>query len=359
MKVTGKKRWVVLALVSLLGGIMVYVPFLRYNYYDQMIIVFTQFKPIVSASYAHEFIGDIGLWFGIFSVLIYPIGGILADKFSERNLLVIGAVMMGLASFWYGIVPGSIEIMIIHILYGIGTSIFIWSAYLKVVRKMGTDAEQGRMYSTSEFVRAIVGTLIGFFGASLLNKAVFPGTGIDPQVLGQQWQMMLFFNGALFIILAVLIFILVPALMQALFYVSIAYGRTLRQFLLVNCLLPCTVVFTCYAAFGGNAMMSILNGSDLFAQMQQFGDGIATFAFLDTLPLGSVMKWVFIIVAMMTFITFSDSVAYSFPMFLMKKTSTDVSLTKMPKSLNAAVAIFMGVLPMVLFLWAVMTLSIR
>ena len=46
MKVTGKKRWVVLALVSLLGGIMVYVPFLRYNYYDQMIIVFTQFKPI-------------------------------------------------------------------------------------------------------------------------------------------------------------------------------------------------------------------------------------------------------------------------------------------------------------------------
>ncbi|WP_158577919.1 MULTISPECIES: BCCT family transporter [Eubacterium] len=141
---------------------------------------------------------------------------------------------------------------------------------------------------------------------------------------------------------------LVPALMQALFYVSIAYGRTLRQFLLVNCLLPCTVVFTWYAAFGGNAMMGILNGSDLFAQMQQFGDGIATFAFLDTLPLGTVMKWVFIIVAMMTFITFSDSVAYSFPMLLMKKTSTDVSLTKIPKSLNAAVAIFMGVLTMVL-----------
>ena len=83
---------------------------------------------------------------------------------------------------------------------------------------------------------------------------------------------------------------LVPALMQALFYVSIAYGRTLRQFLLVNCLLPCTVVFTWYAAFGGNAMLGILNGSDLFAQMQQFGDGIATFAFLDTLPLGQIMK---------------------------------------------------------------------
>ena len=82
--------------------------------------------------------------------------------------------------------------------------------------------------------------------------------------------------------------------------------------------------------------------------MQQFGDGIATFAFLDTLPLGQIMKWGFIIVAMMTFITFSDSVAYSFPMLLMKKTSTDISLTKIPKALNAAVAIFMGVLTMVL-----------
>ncbi|MEG1331934.1 MAG: MFS transporter, partial [Eubacterium sp.] len=210
MKITGIKRWIVLTLVALLGGIMVYVPYLRFNYYDQMLIIFTQFKPIVSASHAHEFIGDIGLWFGIFSVLIYPLGGILADKFSERNLLVIGALLMGLTSFWYGLVPSSIEIMIIHILYGIGTSIFIWSAYLKIIRKMGTENEQGRMYSSSEFIRAIVGTLIGFLGASLLNKAIFPGTGISPEVLGQQWKMMLFFDGALFLLLGLFVFIFVP-----------------------------------------------------------------------------------------------------------------------------------------------------
>jgi predicted MFS family arabinose efflux permease len=210
MQVTGKKRWLVLVLVSLLGGIMVYVPFLRYNYYDQMILVFTQFKPIVSESYVNEFIGDIGLWFGIFSVLTYPIGGIMADKFSERNLLVIGAVMMGLASFWYGVVPASTPILLIHVIYGVGTSVFIWSAYLKVVRKMGTAGEQGRMFSTSEFVRAIMGMTIGFLGVSLLNKAVFPTGGMSAEILGQQWQNMLFFNGALFIILALLVFIFVP-----------------------------------------------------------------------------------------------------------------------------------------------------
>ncbi len=71
---------------------------------------------------------------------------------------------------------------------------------------MGTDANKAEMYTTSEFVRAIVGTAIGFFGASLLNKAIFPGTGEWTLRLRAAWQMMLFFNGALFIVLGILIF---------------------------------------------------------------------------------------------------------------------------------------------------------
>ena len=141
---------------------------------------------------------------------------------------------------------------------------------------------------------------------------------------------------------------IVPGLMQAFFYVSIAYGRTLRQFVLVNCILPCVVVFTWYAAFGGGAMLGIVEGSNLYEVMQQMGDGIATFAFLDTLPLASIMKWFFIIVAMITFITFSDSIAYSFPMLFMKDTAEDASMTKTPKLLNASVGLFMGVLTWVL-----------
>lgn len=141
---------------------------------------------------------------------------------------------------------------------------------------------------------------------------------------------------------------IVPGLMSAFFYASIAYGRTLRQFVLVNCVMPCGVVFLWYVLFGGTAMFGILDGSDLWAQMQQFGDGIATFAFLDTLPLGTFMKWFFLIVAVMTFITFSDSIAYSFPMMFMKRTEIDASKTNTPKILNAAVALFMGALTFIL-----------
>lgn len=139
-----------------------------------------------------------------------------------------------------------------------------------------------------------------------------------------------------------------PAFLHALFFVSICYGRTLRQFILVNCIVPVGLVFTWYTTFGASAMIDILNGSDIYQQIQQYGDGVATFAFLNNLPAGTILKWGFIVLAIMTFITFSDSIAFSFPMLLMKDTETDAAKTKTPKIFNVAVSVFMGVFTAIL-----------
>ena len=91
---------------------------------------------------------------------------------------------MGVCSFWLGIVPDKTSIIIIHLLYGVGTSFMIWSAYLKLTRKMGNAQEQGRMFSTSEFVRGVFGMLIGFAGVALLGQAPWvPGNWI-PRLWG-------------------------------------------------------------------------------------------------------------------------------------------------------------------------------
>jgi predicted MFS family arabinose efflux permease len=210
MKVTGSKRWFVVATCALMAGVMVYVPFLRYSYYDQMRILFTQYKSVVDPSYVHEFIGDFGMAFGIVSMLGYPIGGIFADRFREKRLLIAGAAVMGLCSFWFGMVPNNISIIIIHILYGVGTSFLIWSAYLKLTRKMGGSSEQGRMFSTSEFVRGIFGALIGFTGVGLLGRALMPTGAIDPALVGQQWKILMFISGGLFFVFALLVFFFIP-----------------------------------------------------------------------------------------------------------------------------------------------------
>ena len=50
MFITGKKRWLVLIVISLMAGAMVYVPFLRYSYYDQMVLLFSEYKAVASAA---------------------------------------------------------------------------------------------------------------------------------------------------------------------------------------------------------------------------------------------------------------------------------------------------------------------
>ena len=80
MKIQGSKRWVVLFFLSLLSGTMVYTPYIRFNYYDQMVVVFTEYKPIVDAANVNEFIGTTGMIVGVVSMIMYIVGGLLAGN---------------------------------------------------------------------------------------------------------------------------------------------------------------------------------------------------------------------------------------------------------------------------------------
>ncbi|MBQ1450494.1 MAG: hypothetical protein IIZ12_06165, partial [Eggerthellaceae bacterium] len=136
MKIQGSKRWVVLFFLSLLSGTMVYTPYIRFNYYDQMVVVFTEYKPIVDAANVNEFIGTTGMIVGVVSMIMYIVGGILADKFRERNLIALGGLLLAAGTLWFGLLPDATQILAAHglLAFGVGT---MWSAYLKTVRKLG------------------------------------------------------------------------------------------------------------------------------------------------------------------------------------------------------------------------------
>ena len=210
MKIQGAKRWVVLFFLSLLSGTMVYTPYIRFNYYDQMVIVFTQYKPIVDAANVNEFIGNTGMIVGIVSMIMYIVGGILADKFKERNLITLGGLFLAAGCVWFALLPDATQILLAHGLLALGVGT-MWSAYLKTVRKLGDAHEQGRMFSTSEFIRGIIGTLLGFMGVAFLNQAILPAGTIDPTTVGQQFSLLLFVNAAIFLVLSIICFILIPS----------------------------------------------------------------------------------------------------------------------------------------------------
>ena len=88
MIVTGKKRWVLLVVISLMAGIMVFVPYLRYSYYDQMAILFTESKGLVDSAHVNEFFGNYTLVLAAICMIGYPIGGFIADKFKENGYII-------------------------------------------------------------------------------------------------------------------------------------------------------------------------------------------------------------------------------------------------------------------------------
>lgn len=135
-----------------------------------------------------------------------------------------------------------------------------------------------------------------------------------------------------------------PGLLAAFFYATMSYGRTLKEFIIVHCLVPSAFLVLWYVFIGGTAIFGVMDGSNLADVIAAKGSGIATFAFLDTLPFGAITKWIFIIMAIMTFVTWSDAIAVSFPQMFLKETAEDKAETKTPKVLIAGTAIFMGLL---------------
>lgn len=209
MKITGIKRWIMLVVVSIFSGTMVITPYLRFNYYDQIVLLFTQYRSVCDPSTVNEYIGDLALIFGAITVVMYVLGGILVDKFGEKVMLVLGGLMMAGGSILYGLVLNSASLMLAFILFGFGTGT-MWGGYLKLTRKLGNAEEQGRMYSTSEFIRGVTGTVMGLLGVAVLNQAILPSGLTDPALIGEKWRLLLFVHAGIYIGSVIVCLILVP-----------------------------------------------------------------------------------------------------------------------------------------------------
>lgn len=94
----------------------------------------------------------------------------------------------------------------------------------------------------------------------------------------------------------------------ALFLGKIARGYTVRQFILINLILPSLVIVFWMSTFTGTAMHldELLNGQ-LRASLLDKGPESVIFMLIDNLPMASVMSLVFIAATFISFVTAADS----------------------------------------------------
>jgi MFS family permease len=156
------QKWTTLLAVALTGGVINKICYLRETYYT----------PLQQATGATDIqLGLLMSAFGIANFIFYFPGGVLADKFSPKKLIVFSCFATAAAGFWYATLPPFEILMFLHVIFAITTVFTFWAAMIKIVNNLGGPEEQGRLIGSLEASRGLFGTIAAFISIYFFAKA--------------------------------------------------------------------------------------------------------------------------------------------------------------------------------------------
>ena len=186
------KRNIVLVILSMIAGMVYLTPLLRFSFYDQMIL---------ALGLTDIELGTIGSVYGIACVVGYVPSGFLADRFNTKKLLILSNLGMALTTVWYSTYPGFQALVVIHALYGFFSIVTFWSPYLKAVRSLGSESEQGRLFGMSEGIRGVAQTAVAFTCLGAMAVLASGDAGL---------RVLLLINAGVFLLLMIAVIVMVP-----------------------------------------------------------------------------------------------------------------------------------------------------
>ena len=101
---------------------------------------------------------------------------------------------------------------------------------------------------------------------------------------------------------------------MGLFLAKISYGRTIREFMIINWILPSIFGLVWFSVWGGTALNWQMNGVvDLVSILKENGATAAVWGFLQHLPmnLGIVLIPVVMVTLLLSFSTAADSITHT------------------------------------------------
>ena len=93
-----------------------------------------------------------------------------------------------------------------------------------------------------------------------------------------------------------------------LFLIKLCYGRTIREFITINLLLPAGFAIIWFGVFGGTALnLQISQGVDLVGYIAKYGNEALMLRVLDEFPLAFLIKPFMLLLVALSFVTLADS----------------------------------------------------
>lgn len=170
------RRWLVMMILCLSGGIIYFLPFLGEVYY----------LPLQKAlGITKTQLGILESIFGVTSLIFCFPGGWLADRVSARKLISIACISTGIAGFYFATFPSFGVCLALHAFWGVTITLTLWSAMIKATRNWAPANRQGRAFGILEGGRGVTEAV-----TSSIMLAIFAILGSGK--VGLTWVIVLF-----------------------------------------------------------------------------------------------------------------------------------------------------------------------
>ena len=118
-------------------------------------------------------LGTLFTTYGIVAFLSYLYGGILADKYSPRNLLSLSLIFTSFGGAVMMTYPSYLVLQLLYAYWGFTTVFIFWAPMIKATTIIGGDKKQGKTFSFLDAGRGLVASSIGIVGVIIFSHYVF------------------------------------------------------------------------------------------------------------------------------------------------------------------------------------------
>ena len=154
-----KKHMFHLVVITIAGAMIYGLPYFRSYFYDAYLETY---------HLTNTQMGTFGSIFGIFGMISYLFGGVVADMVSTRKLMTISLILTGLGGFLHLMNPGYGMLLAIYALWGFTSLFAFWPSLVKSLREISNENERGKAYGFMDCGRGIT-----YAVDSLLMLSVF------------------------------------------------------------------------------------------------------------------------------------------------------------------------------------------
>ena len=194
--VSDTRRYIQLALITLAGGAIYPLIYLRQNFevsiLDSFGISMTQ-------------LGQCYSLLGVMFVVTYIPSGWLADRVSPRWLISFSLVLTGILGLWFSTMPGYWELRIIFFSWGIATGLTFWAAMIKGVALLAGSGEQGRFFGILDGGRGLVEAILASIAVAWFSYSL---TSLDEPTSVALKKVIYFYVGFTLLVAPVVLLIL-------------------------------------------------------------------------------------------------------------------------------------------------------